>query len=299
VLQDSRRTLAVPLALASVVGLLACPQLLPDDFDPVPSGADPSCTALGTCASGSGGAALGAAPGTGGTVSGAGGSASGSAGAAPGTGGSAPGTGGSSSNAGSGGQPDTSGGAGGAAGGDTTADAGPEPTPDPGCRALYLSDSTHSADDNCVGVNGWNAVVTDETTTPEQTVVTLSYQDGQACFEGTIEPVGWGAVFNLTFANEQAWDATDFDVEGFRLDFTGPSLPPSFQVIYTEDSDFCQLITPPASASLLFADSHPNCTGSAGSTAPDPGALRYLRLPFPVRTTAYDVDFCLRLVAIP
>jgi hypothetical protein len=297
VLQDLRRALAVPLALASAVGLLACPQLLPDDFDPDPSGTDPSCARLGGCASGSGGTALGvagAAPGTGGSASGTGGSAAGAAGSAPGTGGSAPGTGGSRSDAGGGGQPAA--GTGGAGGG--TPDAGPDPT-DPGCRAVLLNASTHSADDNCVGIEGWNQVVMDDTTTPE-TEVTLSYQDGKACLEGTIEPGGWGAVYNFTFADEQDWDATDFDVEGFRLDLTGSNLPPSIEVIYTDaDDDFCQLITPLATASIPFANSHPNCTGSPGSGTPDLTSLRYLRLLFPASTTAYAIDFCAGLIAIP
>jgi hypothetical protein len=281
-----RRTLAALLSLAGVAGLLACPQLLPDDFRSAPSGTEPACVRLGTCESGSGGAALGAAgaePGTGGSASG--------------TGGSAPGTGGSSADAGSGGQATTSAGSGGASGSGTAADGGPEPTPDRGCRTIFLNDDTHSANGNCVGINGWNQIVIDPTTTSE---VALSYRNGNPCFDGTIEPAGWGAVYNLTFANDEDWDSTDFDVEGIRLDFTGPSRPPTIKVTYTAaDSDFCQLITPLETASLLFANSHPNCLGSPGSSTPDREALQLLRLNFPKSATAYDLDFCMSLTAIP
>jgi hypothetical protein len=299
VLQDLRRTLAPPLSLAGIVGLLACPQLSPDDFGSTPSGTDSSCVRLGTCNSGSGGTALGAAggePGTGGSASGTGGATAGTGGFAPGTGGSTPASGGSSSDAGSGGQ-STSAGSGGTGGSGTTADAGPQSTPDPGCRTLLVDDSTHSADDNCVGIRGWNEVVTDPGTASD---VGLSYRNGKACFEGTVEPVGWGAVYNFTFANEQAWDATDFDVEGFRLDFTGPSLPPSIRVVYTAAaSDYCQRITPLSTASLLFANSHPNCTGTPGSGTPPLTSLTFLRVVLPPSTAAFDVDFCVSLTAIP
>jgi hypothetical protein len=298
--QDLRRTLAAILSLASVVGLLACPQLLPDDFDSSPSGTDPSCAGLGTCASGNGGTTLGVAgadPGTGGSAPGTGGSAGGTGGSAAGAGGSAPGTGGSSSDAGSGGQATTSAGSGGAGGGGTTADAGSDPPPDPGCRTVLLNDSTHSANDNCVGIEGWNQVVTDPSSASE---VDLSYQNGKACFQGTIEPVGWGAVYNFTFADELDWDATDFDVEGFRLDFTGPSLPPSIEVVYSDaENDFCQLITPLSTASILFENTRTNCTDSPGSGTPDLDSLQFLRLPFSASTTTYEVDFCLGLTAIP
>jgi hypothetical protein len=280
--QDSRRTAAMTLLWASVVGLLACPQLFPDDFESssLGTGGD-ACAGVRSCAGSSGLAPSGA--GGAGANAGAGGSASvGGSGAA-----------GASSTAGTHGTPDASAGSAAESDAGAPADAGAEPD----CRVVHLTDSTHRAADNCVGIGGWNEVVTDPSTA---STMSLSYRDGNVCFLGTVVPVGWGAVYNLTFANEDAWNATDFEVGGLQLDATGPSLPPEIEVIFTDDeADFCLVVTPTASTLIPFESAHEECATDPDLDTLDATALFFLRLHLPIATATYDVDFCLRIRAIP
>lgn len=274
--QDSR-TPIVPLLIASVVGLLACPQLLKDEFG---SSIDPNQL---TCARATGCEVAGASSGS----SGAGGSETNVGGTATGVGGSVSTAGGTSE------APDAS--------------APVEPpvvlitdaSPGPDCWVVALNDSTQSLDDNCLGVYGWNAVETDP---DADTEVTLSYQDGAVCFDGAIvaETESWGAVFNLTLADGASWNAQALGVGGFQLEALGPSLPPRVEVIYTSGgSDYCRVITPAAAVPVPFDTTHPGCDTGAGLPAPNASVVSFLRLHLPIASDDYALDFCLRIRAIP
>jgi hypothetical protein len=288
---DLRPTVAVSLVFASMTGLLACPQLLSDDFDAVQSTGDDGCAGRLACAPGGAGGSSGAggtAAGSGGTTSGSGGStsnagASGSAGVA-GSGGSS--TGGNVGTGGTGGS-----------GGSDPADAAVDPPEPPACWLVELDDTTHAASGNCLGVNGWNQVVTDETT---DTVVNLSYEDDRVCFSGTVVNEGWGATYNFTLNDEEPWGSEALDVGGFQLDAEGLDLPPQMRVIYTDadDGDYCRVVTPGAAVQVPFASAHPGCSTSS-SSVPDPDDLTYIRLAILPAASDYAVDFCLEIRAIP
>jgi hypothetical protein len=282
--QDSRRTATMTLLWASVVGMLACPQLFTDDFESSSLGrGGDACAGVRSCAGSSGLASSGAGAGV---NAGAGGSASVGGGAA-----------GAGSTAGSHGTPDASAGSTTEPDAGAPADAGGEPVAEPDCRVVYLTDSTHRAVDNCVGIGGWNEVVTDPSTA---STMSLSYRNGNVCFLGRVVPAGWGAVYNLTLANEDAWNATDFEVDGFELDATGPSLPPEIEVIFTDDeADFCSFVTPTASTLIPFESAREECATNPGVDTLDATALFFLRLHLPIATMAYDVEFCLRIRALP
>jgi hypothetical protein len=291
-----RPTLAVSLVFTSMAGLLACPQLLSDDFDAVLRTGDDSCERR-LCAGGSSGAG-GTTAGSGGTTSGAGGStpsagSSGSAGAA-GTGGSGAGSsgasGGTSGTGGTGGTGDSGG-----TGGSGQPDASLEP---PDCWTIKLNGSTHGASDNCLGINGWNQVETDPET--PDTAIDTFYEDDGVCFTGTIVNEGWGAVYNLTFNDTAPWDAVDVGVGGFQLDAVGDSLPPSIRVIYSDDDagDFCRIITPAAGVQVPFASAHPSCSTSSSSVT-NAVDLTHIRLAMLPAASDYAIDFCLGIRAIP
>lgn len=292
--RDLRRTVAVPLVFASATGLLACPQLLQDDFGALSGigGGSDGCDRRLNCTAGNAGSG------------GGGGTSSGGAGATSGTGG-AQSSGGSIS--GASGASGTSGEAG--AGGERP-DAGVEPpvidvpdaeAPDPdlACWVVRLSDTTHSASNNCLGINGWNQVVTDG-----DTDVTLSHANGEACFEGTISNDAidpWGAIFNLTLNNTNAWNATAAGVSGFQFEHSGPSLPPEIRVLYDDDGngprEFCRNITPSASNFVPFSSTHPGCNPTGAMS--DVTDLRFIRLALPPGTSDYDIDYCVTIRAIP
>lgn len=286
------------LVFASVTGLLACPQLLSDDFDSVLSTGDDSCARRQTCASsGAGGSidsgggdagASGASAGAGGSTSGAGGTgAAGSSGAAGSTGVAGSAAAGMGGSGGSGGSGDNA-----------PADASTGTDPSPDCWLVKLDDSTHIASDNCLSINGWNQVVTDPAT--PDTVVSTTYEDDGVCFTGTIVNQGWGAVFNLTLNDEEPWDAVSHGVGGFQLEAEGASLPPEIQVKYTDADagDFCRTITPAADVQVPFASAHPNCSTSSTSVS-DAVDLTYIRLVMPAAASDYAIDFCLEIRAIP
>jgi hypothetical protein len=297
--KDVRGGLGATALLASLAGLLACPQILQDDFLSPGLGSDAGAGSCGgVCVSGSGGS--GGSDGVGGAGSGVGGAAQG-VGGDPG-----PSSGGSVSDGGDAGTAGTSGasgaaGAAGAAGasGLEGADASaPDDGLGPDCWVVAVNDPTQDAADNCLGIYGWNEVVTDTDATP-LTSITRSYEGGSICMVGTIQPVGWGAVYNLTFADEAGWDAASRGVGGFRLAASGAALPPAIKVVYTASSDFCRVVTPSADTRIPFSSAHPNCTGTPGAGVPNASSLEYLRLALLPGTTAYPVDFCLQIRAIP
>lgn len=296
VVRDFRSTLGVSLVFASVAGLLACPQLLSDDFGPLLSQDDESCARRQTCvagAAGSGGAA-GGTSGAGGTTSGAGGSAPSAAGAA-GSGGSGSGGSGESGSGGSAGSGESGSAGSAGSGGSDPADAAVDSSPD--CWLLKLDDTTHQASDNCLGINGWNQIETDPASA---SAVSLSYEDDGVCFTGTIDNIGWGAVYNLTFNDTNPWDADTRGVGGFQLDASGESLPPQIEVVYTDASagDFCRVITPAEALEVPFASAHPGCSTSSSSVT-DAVDLTHIRLVFPIAASDYAIDFCLVIRAIP
>jgi hypothetical protein len=295
-----RSALGVSLVFTSMAGLLACPQLLSDDFGPLVSEDAESCARRQTCAAGAGGA------GGSGSSSGSGGSATGGSGSTAGAGGSGPagaaGSGGSgaggSADAGSGGSSGSSGSGGGGTGGSAQPDASaPPPDPGPDCWVVHLEDTTHDATGNCLGINGWNQIETDPAS---DSVVTLSYEDDGVCFTGTIDNVGWGAVYNLTFNDTGPWDADSLGVGGFQLDAEGATLPPLIRVIYSDDDagDFCRIITPGADVQVPFTSAHPSCSTSSSSVT-DAVDLTHLRLAMPPAGSDYAIDFCLGIRAIP
>jgi hypothetical protein len=131
----------------------------------------------------------------------------------------------------------------------------------------------------------------------------LSFKDGDPCFVGTVSTAstGWGAVYNMTFANSDSgssstWDATSHGVTGFDFVYTGNTKPDSLKVIYKDPggADFCKSIGPGA-VSVPFADTV-NCGNGSGS-AVDTTRLNALILAFPVGSQSYPVDFCVTITA--
>jgi hypothetical protein len=157
-----------------------------------------------------------------------------------------------------------------------------------------LNDSTHTTADNCLSVYGWNNVESDP---DSNTNVGVRYENGKVCFNGHVDTSGWGAVYSLTFADQQAWNAATLGVSGFDLEVTGPRQAPRVEVIYTSaGSDYCRLVAPLTSVSVPFASTHPNCSTSSAAV-PNTSTLTFLRLHWPIATAAYDFDFCLGLRA--
>ena len=292
---SARPTNAVGLLLLGGVSLLGCPQLLDGDFSlaslPVGTGGTGPCPTPG-CIFTSGDATVdgggGTDPGTGGSAGAAGGSgASGNSGASGASGGTA-GSGASGASSGAGGAP-VDGDAGTTP--DATVappDAGGEPDP-PSCRIVTLNDDTHSSSDNCVGIHGWN----DEQNGTGSSL-TRTYQNGNVCLSGSISSAGYGAVYELTLANEGDWNANTYGVTGFDFEFTGSVPSGTLKVLYAANGDYCKTITPTGTVSVPFAMANP-CSG--GSSTPDVTQLRILQLNFGAGN--YAVNFCVQIRAVP
>jgi hypothetical protein len=296
----ARLRVASWLLPVTVVGLLGCPQLLDDTFGlATPSDPD-SNVCLGDACS------VPFSAGTGGNVSqagdggAAGSNAAGSAGAS--SGGSA-GSSGASGSAGSGGSAGSAGSAGSGVGGSadsggSAGQAGSGAGSD--CRTLEMSGSADGASSNCVGIHGWNDIARGTSAS-----MTLSYQDGDPCFSGTIGTGanGW-VVYNLTFANSDSgggptWNSTAQGVTGFDFAYRGPTQPASLHVLYKDPSgtNFCRIVSP-TGAAVPFSDSHPDCSNNASSGTVDPTQLLNLTLEFPVNNQPYPVDFCVKISAL-
>lgn len=296
------------MLLVHVAGVLGCPQLLDDGFDTVRTSPDGGLG--GMTLTGRGGTAGSAGSDTGGTGGSAG--ADGSAG----TGGTQGGTGGTAGTAGTGGTSGSGGAAGTAGTGGTsagtggssagTAGTGGTSGDTPECWTFNLTTPNADHESNCVGVEGYNQIAVDE----ENSDVSLDYEDGKACFEGTIAGTGWGAVYSHVFRNLGAandslvWDATAYGVTGFELTTSGDALPPSFTVTYainidnTSLRDYCQSIGTGTALVPFGSATRENCSGSDTGTLTDLTELEALRLSFPVTTgSAYAVDFCLQIRA--
>jgi hypothetical protein len=303
----SQRRVAPWLLLASAAGAFGCPQLLDDGFETRrlsdPDGG-PLCLEAGCGLPRSGGSGGDSSPGADAGASGVGGAPNDGAGAGGAAGSGAAGAAGSagvgSAGAGSAGSAGAgAGGVGGAAasGGSAGASAGGAAGAgsQPACWTLELADPTHDASSNCLGIYGWNQIQRD--TDQGSTTVALSYQNGDPCFAGTVDSVGWGATYTLTFANEAAWNATSAGVTGFDFLYSGAQQPASLHVIYKDDRaiDFCRAIGP-GETSVPFSDGHPSCS-STGSTVVLT-KLSEIILAFPVNSQPYDVNFCVQIRAL-
>jgi hypothetical protein len=164
------------------------------------------------------------------------------------------------------------------------------------CWTLELSDGTHDSSSNCVGIAGDNNVETDTGTS-----LSLSYQNGDPCFTGTIASTGWGAVYIMQFASGSNWNATAAGVTGFAFASRGATPPSSLNVYYKgngDSTDYCRSIAPGETA-VPFADAHPkpNCSANSGSTV-DTTEMEELILAFLPRSPAYSVNFCLQISAL-
>lgn len=168
----------------------------------------------------------------------------------------------------------------------------------PSCWTLDLTDSTHDSSSNCLGIHGWNTV---EVEAP--TAVAVTYEGGKVCFDGQIAraPDSWGAVYSLTFANQNSWNAAEQGVTGFALDVSGPTPATEVRVIYTSGSgsDYCRVVKPLTSTSVPFDTTHPNCATDPSAPVPSPTALKFLRLAFIPKPAPYTIDFCLGIRALP
>ena len=159
-----------------------------------------------------------------------------------------------------------------------------------------------------MGVDGWNEIAVDTANSS----VSQSYSSGDVCFDGTISASGWGATYNFALASGgsatdgDVWDAADAGVTGFELTTSGAALPPSFEVTYAINrddagyTDYCQDIGTGAALVPFAGALRENCSGSSSTGAlTDVTELEFLRLSFPVTGSAYSVDFCLHLRALP
>jgi hypothetical protein len=195
-------------------------------------------------------------------------------------------------------------GGGGAAGaaGSSAGSAGASNTP--ACWTFTLADTLLTEADACLGIAGWNEVERDPMT--PATTVDQSYVDGQVCFEGTVAGTGWGAVYNFSFIERDgqglSWNADEQGVGGFELEFSGAQRPSRLEIKYSDiERDACRVLSPVVSVQVPFESTHPNCATNPTSTGvPDVTRLEALRLVFPVFASApYEVDFCLRIRALP
>jgi hypothetical protein len=168
------------------------------------------------------------------------------------------------------------------------------------CWTLEMTGTADGASSNCVGIQGWNDIAWGSSAS-----MTLTYQDGDPCFSGTIGTGanGW-VVYNLTFANSDSgggptWDSTAHGVTGFDFAYRGPTQPSSLHVLYKDPTgtNFCRVISP-AGAAVPFSDSHPDCSNNASSGTVDPTQLLNLILEFPVNNQSYPVDFCVQISAL-
>jgi len=280
--------------MAGLVGLFGCPQLLDDNFL-LGRLSEPDAGALcldGECGVPHSGG-FGGEAGQGGNAGGEGGGTAGSGNS--GSSGAA-GVAGSSGAAGSAGAAGTGNGAdaGGGAGQGGTAGSGALAA----CRTFELNDTTQDSSSNCVGISGWNNVTTDTGTT-----LSLSYENGDPCFSGTISAAssGWGAVYDFTFGqNNATWNASTAGVTGFEFASRGANPPASLKVLYKDPGgvDFCRNITP-GDTLVPFSDAHANCSTSASAPIVDTTRMVEIILAFlPGASQPYSVDFCLQITAL-
>jgi len=296
------------LLLATLVGLFGCPLLLDDNFSVGSLAPDSGAPCLGAgCTdtqwgiggnSGDGGAGgtLGGSAGTAGTSAGSGGSGTSGAGGSGSAGAAGSGNAGASGSAGTGGA-QQAGGSGGTGGTQDTGGSAGSSGDDLACWTLELTDGTQDASTNCLGIAGNNIVQKDTATT-----LTLSYEDGDPCFVGTIAPApGWGATYEFGFATgSNTWDADAAGVTGFEFAYRGSLQPPSVRVIYKDPSgvDNYRLISP-GTTSVPFTDAHPDGSTSSASPVVDSTRLDELILAIlPNATQSYAVDFCVQIRAL-
>lgn len=187
----------------------------------------------------------------------------------------------------------TSEGASGASSGASGASGAGGSSSTPACWVISLNEEQQAID--CLGIDGWNDI---EVNSPSS--VAMTYEDGKACFDGTIATSGWGAVYNFAFnANENdPWNAASRGVGGFELLISGSLPPPRIDFKYTDDDgDCCRTIAPVTTVELPFTSTHPGCV--ATGRTPDPTQLKVIRLAMTPRQAAYDIDFCVQLRATP
>jgi len=288
----ARPTHALRLLLLGGVALLGCPQLLDDDFSlaslPVQTGGTGPCSTPGcilTDGDAAAGGAAGTDPGSAGSGGAAGSGAAGSSGGVAGNGaaGASSGDGGAAVDGDAGTTPDADG-------------TPPDPSePDaapvgPSCRIVTLNDDTHSSSDNCVGIYGWNH---EQNGTGSS--LTSTYQSGNVCLSGSISSAGYGAVYELTLADEGDWNASTYGVTGFDFEFTGSVPSGTLKVLYAANGDYCKTITPTGTVSVPFTTAHP--CDSGGSSTPDVTQLKILQLNFGAGN--YAVNFCVQIRAVP
>jgi hypothetical protein len=266
------------LLLATVVGLFGCPLLLDDRFS------------LATLSGPDAGACIGdgcvPAPNATG----------GSSGAQGGTGNETAGFAGAMSAAGSGTSAGTT--SGGTGGTSNAVDAGGNSSASEPCWTLELTQQSYDPQSNCVGVHGSTTLTTDATTS---TTLSVSYDNGDVCFTGTVATSGWGAVYEVTFAGDDdgnsVWNASETHVTGFEFAQRGSEQPDSLRVIYKDPSgvDNCDVIGP-GTSSVPFSAAHPGCNDS-GNTV-DTTRLVEMILAFVPRSQPYDLDFCVQIRAL-
>lgn len=268
------------LLLSTAVGLCGCPLLLDDRFavvDPTEPDAGEACIGLG-CDPRPGDDAGGRSGSDGSGAFGSGVASTGGTGS----------TGGTTSSSGTGGAGSVGTGGGGGTGGSSGTGA-EEP-----CWTLELTPSTYGTSTNCIGVQGSTTVVVDSPST-----LALSYEAGDPCFNGTIDPSGWGAIYELTFAGDDGgssvWNASGAGVAGFEFAYRGTDPPTSMRVIYKDPSGVDNCYVTDGSRAIPFSMAHPDCDDT-GATV-DTTRLVELILAFVPRSQPYNLDFCVQIRA--
>jgi hypothetical protein len=86
-------------------------------------------------------------------------------------------------------------------------------------------------------------------------------------------------------------------IQPVGFSYRGSEQPSSLRVMYKDPSgvDNCYAIGP-GTTSVPFAAAHPGCN-SSGATV-DSSRMDEMVLVFPVKSTAYDVDFCVQISAL-
>ncbi|MEY2930892.1 MAG: hypothetical protein RL033_1641 [Pseudomonadota bacterium] len=300
------------LLLATVVGLFGCPLLLDDDFSigslSTPDAGEvcigatchvPYSSTGGSAGDGGDGGETGGSGGVAGTSggsAGAGGSSSGagSSGVSGASGSAGAGNSGGSAGAGSAGT--GSAGTGSAGAGSAGAGSAGEGGGELACRTLELTGGTHDSSSNCLGIAGSNIIQKDTETT-----LTLSYEDGDPCFSGTVgASPDWGATYEFSFATgTSTWNADTAGVTGFEFAYRGSAQPPSVRVLYKDPSgtDNCRVITP-GTTSVPFTAAHPSCSTNAANPVVDSTRMDELILAILPQSQSYAVDFCVQIRAL-
>ena len=173
--------------------------------------------------------------------------------------------------------------------GGTVGTGGTGPALDP-CRVLKPGDTGWiDASSNCVAFQGASWTFGDDESGAS---ITASYSDEKICLAGTT--AGWGVFFQQQFNASAAYDAVANAVSGLRFALTGACVPDEMRIlIHTLESEYCKMIYGPGVHDVLFSDTHPDCSTSAGAATPELSELTLFSVHITAPNGVAPFDFCI------